>query len=67
MDMSVFMQMISSVGFPICCCVYLIYMNNQSDERHAQEIEKLRETVENNTKVMIELSAKLGVMNDKGN
>ena len=43
-------ELISSVGFPIAMCVYLV-----------RTIDKLRETVENNTRVMIKLCAKLGV------
>lgn len=42
---------ISTVGFPIACCVYLFYSNNKT-------IEKLRETVDNNTKALIELTTK---------
>lgn len=58
-------SIISSVGFPIACCIYLIYVNNKNEEKHAEEVEKLRVTVENNTKVMNKLCIKLGVSNDE--
>ena len=61
MDMGAIVNIISSVGFPIACCVYLIYINNKNEEKHADEVEKLRQTVENNTKAMIRLCNKLGV------
>lgn len=61
MDLGAFTNIISSVGFPIACCVYLIYINNKNEEKHADEVEKLRQTVENNTKAMIKLCNKLGV------
>ena len=61
MDMGAIVNIISSVGFPIACCVYLIYINNKNEEKHADEVEKLRLTVENNTKAMIKLCNKLGV------
>lgn len=61
MDAQSLMQMISTVGFPIVCCIYLIYTQNKTEEKHAEEMDKMRETVENNTKVMIKLCAKLGV------
>lgn len=61
MDMSAITTLISSVGFPIACCVYLIYSNQKTSEKHAEEVEKLRETVDNNTKVMLKLCNKLGV------
>lgn len=61
MDMSALTTLISSVGFPIACCVYLIYSNQKTSEKHSEEVEKLRETVDNNTKVMLKLCNKLGV------
>lgn len=61
MDTSAITSLISSVGFPIACCIYLIYSNNKTAEKHAEEVEKLRETVENNTKVMLKLCSKMGV------
>ena len=61
MDMSAITSLISSVGFPIVCCIYLIYSNNKTAEKHADEMEKMRQTVENNTKAMIKLCAKIGV------
>ena len=61
MDIQSLMQMVSSVGFPIVCCIYLIYTQNRIEEKHAEEMNKMRETVENNTKVMIKLCTKLGV------
>ena len=61
MDFSSISSLISSVGFPIACCIYLIYSNNKTAEKHAEEVEKLRQTVENNTKVMLRLCSKLGV------
>ncbi len=41
MDASTISQIISNVGFPIACCIYLLY--NQ---------ERLRATIEENTKVL---------------
>lgn len=61
MDFTSIGTLISTVGFPIACCIYLIYTNNKNEEKHAEEVEKLRITVENNTKVMLKLCTKLGV------
>jgi hypothetical protein len=41
MDVNLFAQLISNVGFPIAVCVYLAYSN-----------EKLRECVNENTKTI---------------
>ena len=64
MDMAAITQLIGSLGFPIACCIYLIYSNNKANEAHKEEIDKLRPTVENNTHVMIKLCSKLGVDSD---
>ena len=41
MDYATFSQLISSLGFPIVACIYLAYSN-----------EKLRKTIEENTKTI---------------
>ena len=64
MDMAAITQLIGSLGFPIACCIYLFYSNNKTNEAHKEEIDKLRQTVENNTHVMIKLCSKLGVDSD---
>ncbi len=61
LDVQTLTQLIGSLGFPITCCIYLVYSNNKAAEKHANEVDKLRETVENNTKAMLKLCAKLGV------
>lgn len=58
---------ILSVGFPILCCIALgwyIYKRDQKYEqiiermnlKHEQEIEKIKNSLDNNTKVMTELT-----------
>lgn len=66
MDFNALIQAIGSVGFPIVACIYMIYTNNKNEESHAKEIEKLRETVENNTKVMIRISEVLHIEEQEG-
>ena len=60
MDFSSITTIISQVGFPIACCIYLIYSNNKQNDKNAEEIEKLRQTIDNNTKVMTEIKMMLG-------
>ena len=52
---------ISTVGFPIVCCVYLIYSRSKADERYTETINRLKETVDNNTIAMFKIASKLGV------
>lgn len=65
MDITTISQVIGTVGFPIACCIYLIYTNGKNGEKHDEEIEKLRVTIDNNTKAMIKLCNKLGVDYDE--
>lgn len=64
MDATTTTQLIGSLGFPIACCVYLIYTMNAANKAHSEDLDKLRETVENNTKVMTKICAKLGLEED---
>ena len=52
MDINTLVQIISTVGFPIACCIYLVYNQNKAEERHRDEVDKLRSSLDNNTKVM---------------
>ena len=61
MDFESILTSISTVGFPIVCCIYLIYSRQKADERYTATIEKLKETVDNNTIAMIKIASKLGV------
>ena len=53
-------SLVSSIGFPIVCCGVLFYMNNQQQKAHKEEIEKLSETVNNNTIAVEKLLLVLG-------
>lgn len=46
MDNGSWVQLVSNLGFPICCCIYLFYSN-----------EKLRSTLEENTRMIESLKA----------
>lgn len=48
MEMGNLSDTITSVGFPIVCCLLLFYFNKV-------EIEKLRETIDKNTSVLMQL------------
>lgn len=57
--MDVFIQMVSSVGFPIAMCVYTMYTMQKMNEQHREEVSKLSETIDNNTKAINDLAFKL--------
>lgn len=60
MDIDAITQIISSVGFPIALCVYMIYTMQKQSENHKAEIDELSKTIENNTIAIIQLVEKIG-------
>ena len=48
-------NIITSVGFPIACCIGMGWYILKRDDKHAKEVENLRKSIDNNTKVMTEL------------
>lgn len=58
MDQTI-MNAISSLGFPIVCCLIVLYMYWKSDQTHKAEVDKLSEAVQNNTVVMEKILERL--------
>ena len=56
---------ISSLGFPIVCCMIVLYMYWKSDQTHKAEVDKLSEAVQNNTIVMEKILERLEVKKDE--
>ena len=55
---------ISSLGFPIVCCLIVLYMYWKSDQTHKAEVDKLSEAVQNNTVVMEKILTHLEMKGD---
>ena len=47
---------VSTVGFPIALCVFLVWQNAKQDNYYRDVIDRLRETVERNTHSITELA-----------
>lgn len=60
MDTSAIVQLISSLGFPIACCVAMFWQNNKLNESHKEEVSKLNEAINNNTIALNHIIDKLG-------
>ena len=71
MDWNQIAQLIGSLGFPIVCtvvCFWSIWKNGESQremiqkmqDSHKDEIEKLRQTIDNNTRVMLQIYERVG-------
>lgn len=53
--MTELIQAVSTVGFPIACCCFLLWQNSKQDQYNREQQEKLRETIGNNTRSIEEL------------
>ena len=52
-------SIIGTLGFPIVACMYMVYLNDKQDSRHAEEVGLLRKAIEDCTKTITELSVYL--------
>ena len=52
MDAQVIGQLIASLGFPIVACCAMFWMVNKNEERHKEELDGMRKTIEDNTSVL---------------
>ena len=64
-DIQVIGQLIASLGFPIVACGALFWMVNKNEERHKDEMEGLRKTIEDNTNVLSSLKELIQVIVNK--
>ena len=60
MDPSTIVQLISSLGFPIACCVAMFWQNNKLNESHKEEVSKLNEAINNNTIALNHIIDRIG-------
>lgn len=55
MDFSAVSQLISSVGFPIAACVALFWQMNRESTQHKEEMDTLKESLNQNTLAITKL------------
>ena len=55
MDYNAIMQFIQTLGFPIVVCCALFWYVNKQNENHKDEIDSLRETIQDNTTLLHEV------------
>lgn len=65
MDANAIVQLVSSLGFPIACCVAMFWQNNKLNESHKAEVSKLNEAINNNTIALNHIIDKLGGTNNE--
>ena len=65
MDAQGITSMIGSLGFPIVMCIIMIKLIFTMEESHKEEIDALKESLNNNTNVLTRLETMLNIyMND---
>lgn len=55
LEMETVIQLIGSVGFPIVCCIYMMWYVKDSSDKHRQEITDINEKYHND---IVELTEK---------
>lgn len=71
MDFTAIAQFIQQIGFPAALCLILLYYMKRSEEQHKAEMDKMSESLQNNTLALTALSAeietlvKIGSKHDK--
>lgn len=51
------MTLIGNYAFPIVCCAALFWKMDKDQQRHEEESERMRQSLDNNTKALLELGA----------
>lgn len=64
MDTKTILEAISTVGFPIVMCGYLLWQQREMDKNNRETLAKLSKTIRNNTKVMTVIATKVGITVD---
>lgn len=57
MDITVFTQLIGSLGFPIACVIAMFFFWNKEREDHKTEMQKMTEALNNNTLALIKIES----------
>ena len=65
--MADFIQFIQTVGFPIAVCVYLLYDRSKSDQLHKEEMDSVKEALNNNTNALTRILEVLHVGSGESN
>lgn len=65
MDANTIIQIVSSLGFPIVMCGALFWYMVKQREEHKEETYRLKDTINENTKVLAELTTLIKVLTNE--
>ena len=66
MELQSIQSFISSLGFPVVCCLIQFYVILKMNKVHAETLAELKRTIDNNTRSIIDLSNSLRGVNANG-
>lgn len=55
MDYNTVLQLISTIGFPIAMCIYLLFYIKSFDEKYCEQLNNMAKAIENNTLAITKL------------
>lgn len=67
MDAQVIGQLIASLGFPIVAAAAMFWMVNKNEERHKDELDSMRKTIEENTSVLASIKELIQIVINREN
>ena len=59
MEVNTVLSAVGSLGFPIVACIALFWLMTKLNDKHKEEMDKMAEAINNNTKVMNSLLEKI--------
>ena len=62
MDAQIIGQLIASLGFPIVAAAAMFWMVNKNEERHKDEIDSMRKTIDENTSVLASIKELIQIL-----
>ena len=62
MDVNIFTQIITNLGFPIACVIALFWSWSKEREDHKEEMKSMTEALNNNTQALIKLETMIQAM-----
>lgn len=65
MDAQVIGQLIASLGFPIVAAAAMFWMVNKNEERHKDELDSMRKTIDENTSVLASIKDLIQILINK--
>lgn len=64
-DISAVAQLVSTIGFPIAMCIYLLFYIRYFDEKYCEQLNNMSKAIENNTLAITKLMSIIDNSEDK--